>query len=235
MACGAFPAATRRKNAKESRMPEWKEAIRWRLARLKLEPTREAEIIEELAQHLEDRYAESLTRGATPEEAYRAALAELSESDSLARELLRVERPVEQEPTALGANRRSNMIADFWQDLRYGVRMLGKRPGFTAVVTLTLALGIGVNTAIFTLIDIVFHPLPVKDPDAVVEIFWRRNVFSFSDYLYLRDHTQVLSGLTASASHGLTLTNQAAPEESQAITAEYVSDNFFSVLGAAPA
>src|SRR5215510_3546252 len=167
--------------------------------------------------------------GATPDEAHRAALAELGARELLHQELRRVERTVEQEPIALGANRRSNIIADFWQDLRYGMRMLGKQPGFTAVVTLTLALGIGVNTAIFTLIDIMLRSLPVKEPDAVVEISWRRPVFSFSDYLYLRDHTQVLSGLTASASRGLTLTNQAAPEESQAITAEVVSDNFFSV------
>src|SRR5215475_15870139 len=108
MACGAFPAATRRENAKKSCMPEWKVEIRRRLARLRLEPTREAEIIEELAQHLEDRYAESLTRGATPDEAYRAALAELSESDSLARELLRVERQAPKEPIVPGTNRKGN-------------------------------------------------------------------------------------------------------------------------------
>src|SRR5215510_5775746 len=143
-------------------MPEWKEEIRGRLARLKLESTREAEIVEELSQHLDDRYAESLTRGATPEEAYHAALAELTEGQTLQRELQRVERSVEQEPIALGSNRRRNMIADLWQDLRYGARMLGKQPGFTAVVTLTLALGIGVNMAIFTLLDIALRPLPVK-------------------------------------------------------------------------
>src|SRR5499426_3859898 len=135
-------------------MPEWKQEIRERLANLKLDPAREAEIVDELSQHLADRYAESLASGAAQEEAHRAALAELSEVETLQRELKRVESQVEQEPIALGSTRRRNMIADLWQDLRYGARMLGKQPGFTAVVTLTLALGIGVNTAIFTLLDI---------------------------------------------------------------------------------
>jgi predicted permease len=218
-----------------SKMHKWKDEIRRRLAGLKLEPAREAEIVEELSQHLDDRYAESLARGATSEEAYRAALAELGERELLQQELRRVQSQVEQEPIVLGTNRRSNMIADLWQDLRYGARMLRKHPGFTAVVTLTLALGIGVNTAIFTLLDIALRPLPVKDPDAVVEIGWQGGMNSYPDYIYLRDHTQVLSGLTASASRDLTLTNHSSPEESEEVGVEYVSDNFFSVLGATPA
>jgi hypothetical protein len=91
-------------------MPDWKEEIRERLAGSKLEPAREAEIVEELSQHLEDRYAESLSCGMTPEEAHRAAIAELCDNDSLHRELRQVESEVSQEPVVLGANRRINML-----------------------------------------------------------------------------------------------------------------------------
>src|SRR5262245_18499692 len=107
-------------------MPEWKQEIRLRLAQLNLAPTREAAIVEELAQHLDDCYAELLAGGATQAEAYRQTLAELSESEILARELRRVERQVAPETIVLGTNRRTNMIADLWQDLRYAARTLWK-------------------------------------------------------------------------------------------------------------
>lgn len=84
-------------------MPDWKNEVRKRLSNLRLAPMREAEIVEELAQHLEDRYEQLLLGGATKEEAYRAALLELTESDLLSRELRQVERPVQQEPVVLGA------------------------------------------------------------------------------------------------------------------------------------
>src|SRR5215468_6821353 len=108
-------------------MSDWKAEIRGRLQSLQLTPTREAAIVEELAQHLEDCYAELLASGATEAEAYQRTLAELSGSEILEHELRRVERQFAPEPIVLGTNRRTNMIADLWQDLRFGARMLAKR------------------------------------------------------------------------------------------------------------
>ncbi|HKQ72602.1 MAG TPA: hypothetical protein VJ810_02665 [Blastocatellia bacterium] len=102
-------------------MPDWKPEIRQHLAGLRLVPTREAAIVEELAQRLDDCYAELRSGGATEDEAHRAALAELSESKLLQRELRRGERQVTPEPVVLGTNRRTTMIAEVWQDLRFAL------------------------------------------------------------------------------------------------------------------
>src|ERR1043165_3212419 len=99
----------------ELRMPDFKEEIRKRVEALQLSPARDAEIVEELSQHLDDQYEQSLNRGATEEEACGAALAGLAEGDLLARELKRVERHVQREPLALG-NERANLLGDLLQD-----------------------------------------------------------------------------------------------------------------------
>src|SRR5262249_7235664 len=120
------------------------------------------------------------------------------------------------------------------QDLRFGARMLLKAPGFTVVAALTLALGIGVNTAIFTLFDIFLRPLPVKDPDKVVTLNWgtsERRWFSYPDYVYFRDNAQVFSGLVARGPEQILLNGRDESEETRRVNAEFVSDNFFSTLG----
>jgi hypothetical protein len=76
------------------------------------------------------------------------------------------------------------------QDLRYGIRMLWKYPGFSSIAVLTLALGIGVNTALFTMFHLFERPLPLKRPGTVVALEFTA---SFLEYLHLRSHTKVFS------------------------------------------
>jgi predicted permease len=221
-------------------MPEWKEEIRRRLSNLKLEPAREAEIIEELSQHLADCYAESLSGGATETKAYQRTLAELSESEILERELRRVERQVAPEPIVPGTNRRTNMVADLWQDLRYGARMLVKNPGFTLIAVITLALGIGANLIVFSVVNaVMLKPLPVTRPDELVSLYTsdfsgpRYGMSSYPDYLDIRDRAQALDGLIAYWRQSVIMRRGGQAEEF--ITADIVTGNYFETLGIRPA
>ncbi len=216
-------------------MPDWNPEIRRRLAKLRLAPTREAAIIEELAQHLDDCYAELLSGGASEDEACQQTLAELSGGELLQRELRRVERQVEPEPIILGTNRRTNMIADLWQDLRFGARMFVKNPGFTLIAIITLALGIGANSALFGLLDaVMLRTLAVPRPQELVLVSTRTSEgglhpdFSYPLYVALRDGNDVFAGMLASAdtSFGISF-----GDRTERARGEYVSANYFSVLG----
>ena len=220
-------------------MIDWKEEIRSRLVGLKLEPAREIEIIEELSQHLEDRYRELLNGGSTEGKARGAVLAELSQCDLFARELHRVEHGVTQEPVVLGA-RRMHMIGDLWQDLRYAMRMLRKNPGFTAIAVLTLALGIGANTAIFSVVNaVLLRPLPFHEPDRLAT-FWasspeeRLRKLQWTDRLFafLNEHTQTFEKLAGyNGGNGFNLTGKGEPGR---LNGTVVTYGFFELLGKKP-
>ena len=151
-------------------MPDWEEHIQRRLAALRLAPTREWEIVEELTQHLADRYEELLADGVSDANAESMILAELT-GNELIRQLHEGERKTRFEPIVAGTNRRINMLFDIWNDLRFGLRMLLKRPGFTAIAVTTLALGIGASTAIFSAVKpILFESLPYPDATQLVTI-----------------------------------------------------------------
>jgi putative ABC transport system permease protein len=149
-------------------MPNWREEIGRRLSSLKLTSTREIEIVEELAQHLEDRYHELVFEGATDEEASRDVLMELNYENLLARGRLGMVREARQEPAG-PRNSGHNFFASLWQDLRYALRQLQRNPGFALVAIITLALGIGSSTAIFSVIDnVLLEPFPYKDAARIV-------------------------------------------------------------------
>jgi putative ABC transport system permease protein len=214
-------------------MPDWKTEIRDRLQSLQLMPAREAAIVEELAQYLDDYYAELLAVGATEAEAYQQTLTELRGSELLAHELRRLERPALQEPVVLGTNRRSNMFSGLWHDILFAIKMLRKNPGFTTAAALTLALGIGANTAIFTLMDaILLKSLPVKQPEQLIELRTEYSSFSWQAFQHWRQHNQSLSGLIASSNKRFyCVVEGAAPER---VAGQYVTGDFFPVLGVSP-
>jgi putative ABC transport system permease protein len=191
-------------------MHEWSEEILKRLASLNLSPAREAEIVEEVAQHLEDRYRELVAGGAREEEVRRVALEELSEEDLLARGLRQVEDEAKREPPVPGGGGGSNFLASIWQDIRYGLRMLRQNPGFTLAAVSAIALGVGINVGIFSVLNgAALRLLPVPRAEQMVSLsqsfhgHFARNVhgegsmFSYPEYVEYRDHNHVFSGLVA--------------------------------------
>ena len=121
------------------------------------------------------------------------------------------------------------------QDIRYGIRMLVKKPGFTAIALITLAIGIGANTIMFSVVNtVLFRPLPVKDPDRLVRCeFDKFSIVPYAGYLYLRDNNPVFSDLIANnyITRTATLVRDGIVRHVDPL---YVSANYFTALGGAP-
>src|SRR5258707_12304174 len=128
----------------------------------------------------------------------------------------------------------------FLKDLRYAVRSLRGKPGFTAIAVATLALGIGGSTAIFSLASaVLLAKPPLRDPDRLVTIWenaskmgFPRNDLSPATYAALREHARSFEGLAAVADAAFTLTGDGEPQK---VEARRVPTSFFDVLGVAPA
>lgn len=133
-----------------------------------------------------------------------------------------------------GQRIRNKIMNNFWQDLRYGARTLLRKPGFTAIAILSLALGIGANTSIFSIVNsALLKPLPVEDPDRLVYIFGgtRNNPYSvcaYPEYIDYRDNNQVFSGLMAFGSISVSF---GSDERADLINGQIVSGNYFDLLG----
>jgi predicted permease len=218
-------------------MPDWKEPIRKQLVELNLVPAREAEIVEELAQHAEDRCRELQADGAAEGAARRIALDEIGGHELLARELRALEPANATPPAVLGAASKGSLLASLGQDLRYGFRTLRKNPGFAAVAMLALALGIGANTAIFSVVNgVLLRPLAYPDSGRLMLIAETSPEFSqmsvsYPNFLDWRRESRSFTDIGASRIDDFNFTGRGEPEH---LSGEYVSASFFTTLGVTP-
>ena len=218
-------------------MPDWNADLRARLAGLQLTPTREGEIIEELSQHLDDRYEELQASSIDDADARRMALDELSEAGELAQRMRTLSQSHSPAPIVHGRSSGRPMHG-LWEDLRYAARAMRKQPGFTAVVVLTLGLGIAVNTTIFTIVNaVVLRPLPFENPDRIVRLNVRNvdnaqnrvSDLSYPDFQDWQTATRTFEQMAAVAERAVDISGD--QRSATVAVATYASWNTFSLLG----
>jgi putative ABC transport system permease protein len=224
-------------------MPNWNHIVREHLAALRLPPEREIEIVEELALCFEAVYEDALAAGLSEAEAEARAVRNY-DWRLLECELSRAERPLTaralQPSTDLIEQTGGIRMESFIQDLRFGVRMLVKNPGFTLIAVLTLALGIGANTAIFTVVNaVLLQPLPYPEAQQLAlisENFSQRNLNQISvsapEYLDYRNRSRSFAQVAAYRRQSFTLTGAG---EAELMQGAVCSTNLFDALGIKPA
>ncbi len=246
-------------------MPDWKRTIRERLSLPRLRPERQAEIVEDLAQQMEDAYRAARERGASAEEAEIAARSEIQDWDRLARDITvsetrdrlpvgqrvleRLEQaaPAPLSPASAAGESRATpkarllrLASEFAADVLHGLRLLKKRPGFTLAVVVTLALGIGANSAVFTILNaILLRPLPYTEPDRLVVIWdslpsrgWTEFAVSGPNFLDYREQGgAAFDQLAATVNWPANLTGIG---EAERVSGRAVSHDFFPLLGVRP-
>ena len=209
------------------RPEHWLYTIPLRLRSLFRWARADQEVDDELRDHLERKTEEYVAQGMTLEEAHRRARLDLG--------------GIEQTKEKCRDARRVNLIQDFVQDLQFGLRVLRKSAGFTAVAVLTLALGIGANTAIFSLVDcLVLRPLPLSHPKQMVFLAstgkdgGTGTTFSYPHYLEIRKETRdVFSDVSALQMYQMD--GLSVDGKSQPMWAFYVASNFFDLIDIKPA
>lgn len=222
-------------------MPDWSREAHVALERLNLNPAQQASVADELAQHLEDRYNELRRDGLDDTEASRLLRSELSDGRLVSelKDLL----PPAPDVISPGQESQEKPLGGLGMDLRYAIRVLCLNPGFATVAILSLALGIGANTAIFELLDaVLLRTLPVQSPQHLVnlkEIYEgrigstvaRQKDFSFALWQQIQQQQKGFSGIAAWSTERFDL-----GEGGEAHYAEgmWVSGSFFQTLGIQP-
>jgi putative ABC transport system permease protein len=219
-------------------MPDWTNEVRRRLTSLRLSPEREAEIVDELSQHLDDHYRELIAGGATPEDASRLTLAQFRSGNLLASYMSSLRQAHASTPIAPGSET-GHVWTDFWQDLRYAMRGFRKLRAFTVAAVLILALGIGATSAIFGVVrTVMLKPLPYRDPDRIVGV-WEtnrggtaRNVIAPVNFVAWRERTHTLDHL---GMVGPTSMSMMINGEADQVSGMMFSSAAFRALGVQPA
>ena len=188
---------------------------------------REDDLANEIEFHLRMQTDDYVRAGMSPEEAHRTARLKFGDVESV-KEAYRDRRGLP-------------LLEAFARDIRYGLRMLAKSPGFTAVAVATLALGIGANTAIFTVANtVLLRPLPFPEPDRIVAIqekvsdlqrYLGRRFPPAVNYLFHRDQLQSFEDLSGFVLNARNLTGVEDPER---INDALTTEDFFTILGAQP-
>jgi predicted permease len=185
----------------------------------------EAELQREIEIHIQQLTNEAMAAGKTEVEARGMAVREFG--------------PIDQIKERCRDTRRVSWIQDFVQDLRYGVRMLRQSPAFTAIAVITLALGIGANTAIFSIVDaVLLRSLPYRDPNQLVLMFdvplnrpEALSAISYRDFTECRAQNRVFSQMAGNTFHDLTLTGAGEPA---IVNTADVTPEIFGLLNAKP-
>jgi predicted permease len=200
----------------------WKQELSFIIRRLIHRRRADRELDEEIRAHLEMEIEQNIANGMSHEEARRAAMRTFG-SVALAKE----------DSRAMWGLRSLEIL---WQDMRFGARVLIKQPGFTLIIALTLALGIGANTAMFSLVDSVFlRPLPgIAEAERIVQIVRTRvngrgyETVNDADY---RDYHDQNSTFTAIAAENMELLNLSTDGIAERVVGAMVSGNYFDVFG----
>ena len=192
------------------------------------------EVDEELQFHLECRMAELRTAGHSPGDAERLTHREFGDLKGTRHSLKAQARQYESQ------RRRELMFNELFRDIRYAWRALARSPGFSAIAILVLALGIGANSAIFSLLNtMLMRPMMIEDPEQLVGVYSQNTerpdtyrAFSYPNYVDLREQNKVFSELAA---HDITMVGLKEGDQARRIMAGVVSSNFFRTFGVSPA
>jgi putative ABC transport system permease protein len=206
------------------RPEHWIYTLPLRLRSLFRRPQVDQDLDEEIRDHLERRTADYVAQGLTPEKARYAARREFGGTEQIKEECR--------------DTRKVNWIYDLAQDTGYTLRQLRKNPGFAALAILTLALGIGANTAMVTVIDsVLLRPLPFHNEDRLVSItiMWGpyENAASWSDFQDIRTRAHLLEDIMGISYGDLTVIG--TPQGSQKVCRATITDNVLDMLGVHPA